>query len=1404
MEFLTGLAGRYVRAVQAGRDDGVLIELGRALYGWLDGDQGQLGALLERAARPLVFEVAGPRSPTDAAWAVLRAPFELLALPGGGFLAEDELIRFCVVRRLGPAGKRPELGGFRLGLAFMASSPRGQHELDFEAEEAAILTAVGEGNLDLLVEDTGDPGQLARRLASAGGMPVVHLSCHGLNNWKTRPGDPGVPVLMMEDELGAGRLTTAGDLAGLLAGVPRLLFVSACLTATGSDAPEHLPPGETRKGDLAGSGGGLVAHSLATALVAAGFPAVLGWDGSVDDRAATAFAERLYRALADRADLAVAVGHARRVLLESADPVVRGDWHLARLWLGPDGGGPLVAGSRKRSLVPATRGTKTFLDRKRQVPVAAAEMFVGRRPELQQALRALRSGDRAGVLLHGQGRLGKSSLAARIADRFPEYAVAVVFGDYGALTIADAVAEAVRANPAARQLIQSRLSEIRQRPEAVEAMLVDLLSGPCAQAGEGGQRPLLLVIDDLEQILVADPAGPHKVAAAQAPVLAGVLRAFDPAQTDSRLLLTSRYTFALDGLQDRLEAVQLRPLSGVAQRKLQRRQQALTPPERQAERAGLAARALAVCRGNPGLQDLIGLRLVYGEQVSADRAEAAVAGMEAYLEQGDLPADALVREFLETLALDTLLAEAGRSNRELLRAVTLFTVPVPEPVVDVLAGQVGGSLGRLRLRGLGLLDPYPDLWDPGRVALAASPLAAGRIDPLTEAERAALAAACTGPLLTAWGGLEPRPGRDGAMDLQLARLAVLAGDPDVAAACGAGAVAALRSGLAEAAAGLGREVIGLLDSRGHPVPLDLLRRAADAALTSGDGPAGETLLDRAAEQAEAGGEQGASPLDRARVIGERARHLVTRGDLDQAAQLFGDARQLFTAAGSEREAAAVMGEIAGIAYQRGDYDEALRIHREVELPVFERFGETRSVAVTWGAIADIVYQRGDYDEALRIHREVELPVFERLGETRSVAVTWGAIANIVYQRGDYDEALRIRREVQLPVFERLGDTRSVAVTWGAIADIAYDRGDYDEALRIRREVQLPAYERLGDTRSVALTWGAIADITYRRGDYDEALRIRRDIELPVFEQLGDTREAAITWSNIADIAYDRGDYDEALRIRREVELPVFERLGDTRSAAVTWGKIADIAYQRGDYDEALRIRREVQLRAFERLGDTRSAAATWGKIADIVYRHGDYDEALRIHREVQLRAFERLGDTRSVAVTWGAIADIVYQRGDYDEALRIRREVQLPVYERLGDTREAALTWGRIADIAYQRGDYDEAAELQRKRLEVAEQLGDLDGIANTSWNLARIDLARNDYQAALSRLAESFQINIRLQRPDGIAVVGSELGRLLIVADQPGQARQVLTASRNAATRIGMADLAQQISDLLSQLPPE
>ncbi|MCP6014502.1 hypothetical protein NL362_28520, partial [Klebsiella pneumoniae] len=77
-------------------------------------------------------------------------------------------------------------------------------------------------------------------------------------------------------------------------------------------------------------------------------------------------------------------------------------------------------------------------------------------------------------------------------------------------------------------------------------------------------------------------------------------------------------------------------------------------------------------------------------------------------------------------------------------------------------------------------------------------------------------------------------------------------------------------------------------------------------------------------------------------------------------------------------------------------------------------------------------ERGELDEALRIHRNELLPVFGRLGDMRERAVVLGRIADILQVRGELDEALRIRREEELPIFELQEDAYSRAVTLGRI------------------------------------------------------------------------------------------------------------------------------------------------------------------------------------------------------------------------------------------------------------------------------------------------------------------------------------------------------------------------------------
>lgn len=248
-------------------------------------------------------------------------------------------------------------------------------------------------------------------------------------------------------------------------------------------------------------------------------------------------------------------------------------------------------------------------------------------------------------------------------------------------------------------------------------------------------------------------------------------------------------------------------------------------------------------------------------------------------------------------------------------------------------------------------------------------------------------------------------------------------------------------------------------------------------------------------------------------------------------------------------------ELGRLLFDLGDYDEALKHWRHVELPLHQRLGDAWSKAITLGKIANLLHARGQLDEALRIRQEEQLPVFKRLGDVREQAITMGQIADILQARGQLDEALRIRRDEELPVFERLGDLRSKAVTLSKIAEIQRGRNQLDAALRLLNDEVRPAFERLGDIRSRAVAMGKIADILKDRGQLEEALRIRKEEQLPAFERLGDIREKATVMAQIADILQARGQLDEALRIRREDVLPVVERLGNVRERAITQAMI---------------------------------------------------------------------------------------------------------------------------------------------------------------------------------------------------------------------------------------------------------
>ena len=309
------------------------------------------------------------------------------------------------------------------------------------------------------------------------------------------------------------------------------------------------------------------------------------------------------------------------------------------------------------------------------------------------------------------------------------------------------------------------------------------------------------------------------------------------------------------------------------------------------------------------------------------------------------------------------------------------------------------------------------------------------------------------------------------------------------------------------------------------------------------------------------------PTDRVRVARAGSWYAMLNGPFHA---WFMFCEEMLTGELRDDELSNALWTLAQVAYHAGDLDRALKAARQ-QRDLDRNRGADRDAALAVGIIADILQARGQLDEALKMRKEEQLPVFERLGDVRERAVTMGQIADILQARGQLDEALKIRKEEQLPVYERLGDVRERAVTMGQIADILQARGQLDEALKIRKEEELPVYERLGDVRERAVTMGRIADILGARGQLDEALKIRNEEELPVYERLGDVHARAAAMGRIATVLQARGDLDGSVRIRREEEPTGYERLGDARFLLFGRWNVLPPSYVEGESKIARRL-----------------------------------------------------------------------------------------------------------------------------------------------------------------------------------------------------------------------------------------
>jgi hypothetical protein len=315
-------------------------------------------------------------------------------------------------------------------LAVVASpdSGGGGELLDYEAELGRILAAVDPtrrtSGAYVRVLNWGSPHAIRAALAEER-FHVLHISCHA------RPG-----FLVLESDTGAAEVVDAArfvrDILVPDQGVP-LVVLAGCSTALTARTP-------TTSNGAAGEGAGGVSSEgeralpgLARDLLHAGVPAVVAMSAPVTDRYATDLAAGLYEELARRPEPTplTELSTIRRRLedhrrtLPAEDPrVVWAEWATPALF---QAGPALPLYHRTDSTDGTARAAPQRTESRLQLGgmIRRVGDFVGRRPELRAILRDLRRGV-AGVVLHGIGGIGKSSLAVEVIDHLGPEAGLVV------------------------------------------------------------------------------------------------------------------------------------------------------------------------------------------------------------------------------------------------------------------------------------------------------------------------------------------------------------------------------------------------------------------------------------------------------------------------------------------------------------------------------------------------------------------------------------------------------------------------------------------------------------------------------------------------------------------------------------------------------------------------------------------------------------------------------------------------------------------------------------------------------------------------------------------------------------------------------------------------------------------
>jgi tetratricopeptide (TPR) repeat protein len=1167
--------------------------------------------------------------------------------------------------------------------------------LNDRKEEDLILAALGAarraGHVDVSFAPNGALESLEAALREFD-PHVLHFVGHGVF---VSAKDTG--YLLMETQDGHRREVANADFVDHVyrqARSLRFVFLSACQTAV---AP--------RNDGFA---------DLARRLLETGVPGVVAMQYSVLNRSAIEFGEAFYAGIDDGDPIDVALTEARcRLAQEGVNTV---DFATPVLFLSDP------ACLRMDQAALHEPRTQAPLD---LTGVARAQHFVGRGAELRELQTNLdpEQGRWRAAIVHGLGGMGKTVLAARLAERMLSQLDGVKALRVTPTTTAQEVLDQVGdfllvGNARWNHPLIPQFVRLKNEPMGLEAKAAKLIEVLCSLR-------LLLILDNYEDVLPEGRAV-SRVVSAPSPDGGGEARdetqaAFDPdlpklvtllvegVPGPSRLLFTSRVDFGPVETGRLGGAIGHLPLAEMQFRDAVYLMETLPPLDRlpvaviEEVRPGVlpAPAALSMRDLHKRLGGHPYTLCLFAEHARRSSVDGVLSDL-----------DGIRQELLEFTLLDRAAAALPDRARELLRRAAIYDEPVPLEGLAFLVGDDEDAMPPVdrevqALVGWSLLTRAPGE-ETYAVPTPVREWARGRMD---AGERLGLLRRAA----RFWLGV----GRDSSSltaTLNARHYLFLAEDYEQAG--------------------------------------DVVQFAFDYLLRWGQIELVLRLLNGSVRTLSGG--------SRAVALGNLATVYRGLGEYVAARRVSEQVLEEFQEVGDMLNVAATLHDLGNLYYLQGEYEPA-RQRYEQSLAIAEELGDRAGVARSLHQLGMLHQAHGEYGPA-RQRFEQALATFQELGDRADVAASLHQLGNLYYLQGEYEPA-RQRYEQSLAIAEELGDRASVARSLHQLGMLHQAHGEYGPA-RQRFEQALATFQELGDRADVAASLHQLGNLHYLQGEYGPA-RQRFEQALAIKQELGDRAGVARSLHGLGMLHQAQGEYGPA-RQRYEQSLAIAEELGDRTGVARSLHQLGTLHQLQGEYGPARQCF-EQSLAIAEELGNRANAAGSLHQLGNLHYLQGEYSSAQQRYEQA-LVIDEELGDRAGVANSLHQLGNLHYLHGEYGPA-RQRYEQALAIDEELGDRAGLVSSLHQLGMLHQAQGEYGPARQCYEQSLAIAEELGDRTGVARSLHQLGMLHQAQGEYGPARQCFEQSLAIKEELGNRAGVAASLHQLGMILENEGAYGQA---------------------------------